>query len=111
MYCINLVDKLIQTFKGHFKSVLCGVDKSFPLNLWDRHIPKIEMQVNILCQSNVSPKVSAYAYLNGPHNFNCVLMAPLGCAIYIYKNPNRSASWEPHSVSVWYLGTSNEHYC
>jgi hypothetical protein len=32
----NISEKAIQVFKAHFISILCGVDKSFPLHLWDR---------------------------------------------------------------------------
>ena len=66
MHRNNFAEKEIQTFKGHFKSVLCGVENSFPLNLWDRIITQTEMQVNILLQANVTPKVSSYDYLNRP---------------------------------------------
>jgi hypothetical protein len=30
----NIAEKVIQTFKSHFISILCGCDKSFPLHLW-----------------------------------------------------------------------------
>lgn len=32
----NLAERGIQTFKNHFVAVLSGVDKSFPMPLWDR---------------------------------------------------------------------------
>ena len=32
----NFAKKVIQVFKIHFISILCGADKSFPLHLWDR---------------------------------------------------------------------------
>ena len=47
----NLPEKRIQTFKGNFKSVLCGVDELLPLNLWNRLIPQTEIQSNLLRQA------------------------------------------------------------
>jgi hypothetical protein len=35
----NLAKEAIQTFKDHFIAILCGADKSFFLNLWDRLLP------------------------------------------------------------------------
>ena len=110
MHHINLANKGIQTFKGHFKSVLCGVEDLFPLNLCNNIIPQTEMQVNILHQANMTSKLSAYAYLNIPHDFNSMPMAPLGCAVQIHKNSNRRASWAPHSISGWYLVIPTEPY-
>jgi hypothetical protein len=37
-------------------------------------------------------------------------LAPLGCAVQLYKNNTRRGTWEEHSTDGWYLGTSNEHY-
>ncbi len=31
----NLAERAIQTFKNHFISILAGVDKLFPMQLWD----------------------------------------------------------------------------
>jgi hypothetical protein len=36
----NLAERAIQTFKNHFVSILSGVDKSFPIKLWDRLLPQ-----------------------------------------------------------------------
>ena len=110
MHHTNLSEKGIQSFKGNFKYVLCGVDNSFPLNLLDRLIPQTDMKVNLLWQANVRPKISAYAYLNGPHYFNRMPMAPLGCAVQNDENTNRRASWESHSISGWYLVMFTEKY-
>jgi hypothetical protein len=38
----NIAKKAIQTFKGHFISILCGADKDFPLHLWCRLQPQAE---------------------------------------------------------------------
>ena len=68
------------------------------------------MQVNLMWQANVTPIIYAYEYLNGPHNFNNISLAPLGYSVKIHKNPDRRASWSPHSFNGWYLVTSTNHY-
>jgi hypothetical protein len=44
----NIAKKAIQTFKGHFISILCGTDKDFPLHLWCRLFPQTEHTLNML---------------------------------------------------------------
>ena len=102
--------KTIQTFKAHFVAILNGVDQSLPLNLWDRILPQAEKTLNLLRQSKVAPKVSAYAYLYGPHDYNRMPLAPLGCAVQMHNKPQKRTSWGNHAMDGWYIGTSDEHY-
>jgi hypothetical protein len=44
----NLAEQAIQTFKNHFKSVTAGVDKNFPMRLWDRLLPQTVLTLNLL---------------------------------------------------------------
>jgi hypothetical protein len=57
----NLAERAIQTFKHHFISILSGVDDKFPLSLWCALLEQTELTVNLLRQSNVVPKISAFA--------------------------------------------------
>ena len=81
----NAAEKTTQTFKGHFKYIICGVADEFPINMWDCLIPQAEFTCNLLHQSNVAPKVSAQAYAFGTHNLNRMPLAPIGCALKIHK--------------------------
>ena len=85
MHRKKLTEKGIQNFKANFKYVLCRVDNYFPLYLWARIIPQTEIQANVLWNANNTQKVSAYAYLNVPHDFNCMPMAPLGYSVQVHK--------------------------
>ncbi|KAL7479903.1 hypothetical protein ACHAW6_005621 [Cyclotella cf. meneghiniana] len=55
--------------------------------LWDWLILQVEMTFNLLRQSRIAPKVSAYAYLHGSHDFNKIPLAPLGFAVQVHKKP------------------------
>jgi hypothetical protein len=44
----NIAEKAIQVFKAHFISILCSVDKAFPLHLWDRLLRQAEHTFNML---------------------------------------------------------------
>jgi hypothetical protein len=74
----NVVERAIQTFKNHYIAGICSTDKQFPLHLWDRLVPHAIITLNLLRQSGVNPKVSAYDQLNGPFDFHPTPIAPPG---------------------------------
>jgi hypothetical protein len=77
----NIAETAIKIFKGHIISILCGCDKSFSLNLWDRLLPQSKHTLNMLQPAGMTPTVSAYAYLSGQHNYNANPFAPLECKV------------------------------
>jgi hypothetical protein len=80
------------------------------MSLWDHLVPQAVITLNLLRQANKMPSVSAYEYVNGKFNYNKFLLSPLGCTVEIHESTNRQNTWDPHSLSGWYLGTSTEHY-
>ena len=63
----NAAEVAIRNFKSHFLSVLAGTADNFPPSLWDRLLPQTKITLNLLRQSNATPRtVSAYAHLSGP---------------------------------------------
>ena len=83
----NITEKSIQssTFKDHLVAILlCGIDPSFPLHLWDHFLPQAEMTLNLLQPSNTTPTVSAYAHRNGQHDYNKMPLPPMGCAVLMH---------------------------
>ncbi len=83
----NQAERAIQTFKAHFISILAGMDDKFPLSLWCHLLEPTELTLNLLCQSKVAPKISAFAYIHGPHEYMKKPFAPLGCAIQAHVKP------------------------
>ena len=82
LHCRNIAEKSIQTFKDHLFAILCGVDPSFPLHLWDHLLPQAKMTLNLLQPSNTTPAVLAYAHLNGQYDYNKMPLVPMGgCAV------------------------------
>jgi hypothetical protein len=106
----NLAERAIQTFKSHFIVILAGVDSLFPMSLWDPLVPQAVITLNLLRQANKIPSLSAYEFVNGKFDYNKFPLAPLGCAVEMHESTNRQKTWDLHSLSSWYLGTSTEHY-
>jgi len=108
----NVAEVAIRNLKVHFLSILAGVADDFPMQLWDRLLllPQAEITINLLQQSNATPKVSAYSHMNGPFDYNKMSLAPIGCKVQVHEKTDKSGTWAYHCVDGWYLSTSNEHY-
>ena len=106
----NAAERAIQTFKGHFISVLAGVANDFPIHQWDELLPQTILTLNLLRQSNVAPNISAYAYHHGSFDYNRMPIAPMGCNVQFHIKPSRRKTFGEHSGDGFYLQTSPEHY-
>ena len=80
------------------------------MHLWDRLLPQAEDTLNMLRPSRKAPKVSAYAVLNGEHDYNAQPFAPLGCKVEMYVMPSIRETWAPKTLSGYCIGCSKEHY-
>ena len=106
----NAAERAIRTFKNHFVAGLATCDTDFPLREWDRLLPQAELTLNLLRNSRVNPKLSAWAYLFGNHNFNKVPLLPSGTRIVMHVKPDNQRSWAFHGEKGWYIGPDPNHY-
>jgi hypothetical protein len=109
-HCRNAAERAIRIFKNHFIAALCSLDKSFPLHLWDRLIPQAVLTLNLLRGSRINPKLSAWAQINGPCDYNSTPIAPPGIRVVAYEPPSQHGSWAAHGKNGWYVGPSFDHY-
>ena len=111
MHRSNRAERSIQTFKNHAIATLCTTSKDFPLTLWDRLLPQIELCLNHLHPYKPNPTISAYAGLHGgAHDFRANPIGPAGARILIHDKPSSRGSWAPHGVAGFYLGPALKHY-
>ena len=106
----NAAERAIQTFKGHFMAGLATCHSKFPIREWDRLIEQAELTLNLLRTSRVNPKLSAWAYVNGPFDFNATPVAPPGTKLIIHRKKEDRRSWEYHGKIGWYIGPAKNHY-
>ncbi len=106
----NIAEWAIQTFKNHCVSILSGVDNRFPPSLWCHLVQPAELTVNLLQQSNVAPKVSAYAHVHGQHDYMKCPFPPLGCTVIAHVKPKNRWSWDIHRDISFNIGTAMEHH-
>ena len=78
-------ERAIRTYKNHLIATLSTTAPDFPLNLWDKVLPQIEICLNHLLPYKPNPAVSAYAGIRGgPYDFRTHLIAPLGTKVLIH---------------------------
>ena len=106
----NTAEKAISTFKDHLITDLPSIDPDIPMSLWCRLFPQAFLTLNLLRQSRIIPKLSAYAQLEGMHDYNTYPTAPLGAKILMHENSNIKKTWVPHGIEGWYLGPALKHY-
>jgi hypothetical protein len=104
-----IAKRAIQLFKNHFVSILSELDDQFPLFLWCHLVQLAELTINLLQQSNVAPKVSAYAYVHRQHDYMKHPFAPLGCAVMANVKPKKQL-WDVHADNSFNIGTAMEHH-
>ena len=58
----NAAERAIHTFKAHFRSILAGVARYFPRNMWDLLLPQAELTLNLLRQGTLDTSRSTWSY-------------------------------------------------
>ncbi len=98
------------TFKAHFITILAGVDDKLALSLWCHLLRPTQLTLNLLCHPCVTPKISAFAHVHGPHDYMWRPFSSLGCAVPMHVKPDNQLSWDTRSEPDFNLGTSMEHH-
>jgi hypothetical protein len=106
----NLAERAMQTLKHHFIPILSRVDNKFPLSLWCHLLGPAELTVNLLNQSNIAPKILAYAHVHGRHDYIRKPFTPLRCAVQAHVKPDIFQMWDTHPKAGVNIGTSIEHH-
>jgi hypothetical protein len=65
-HCANAAERVIQTFKDHFVSVLATTDINFPLQLWDRLALQVKNTLNMLHPLRINPNMLTHEAVHGP---------------------------------------------
>jgi hypothetical protein len=85
----NAAERAIRTFKNQSIAALCSLDKNFPVHLWDRLIPQAVLTLNLLRGSRINPKLSAWAQINGPYDYNATPIASPDIHVVAYEPPSQ----------------------
>ena len=106
----NPAKRAIQTYKNHFIAILSGTDENFPDNCWNLLVTHANIILNLLRPSCIQPKLSAYAQIYGPFDFNKNQLAPGGCALIIHERTDHRPAWANHGRKGFYISPAMHHY-
>lgn len=100
----NAAERAIRTYKNHLIANFAGADP------WAKCLDQLEVTLNLLRNSHINPKLSSYAQLYGPFDFNRTPLGPLGCKVIIRDMPDQRGTWSPHATNAFYIGREKDHY-
>ena len=106
----NAAERCIRTGKNHFIAGLCTTPSNFPLVIWDLLVPQAELTLNLMRGSRLNPKLSAWAQVKGPFDFNRTPIAPPGMNVLVYEDPDHRGSWGAHAIEGHYVGPALDNY-
>jgi hypothetical protein len=106
----NAAERVIRTFKEHFKAGLATVDPDFPAHLWDRLLPQAEITLNLLWASRLHPQLPAAAHYDGLIDYNRTVFGPPGCKIIAHEKPAQRCTWAAHGQPEWSIGPAMQRY-
>ena len=107
----NVAERMIQTFKGHFITILQGTSRSFPMAFWHHLSDQAEITINLLRPSRADPSKSAYEYVYGTTwDWDKHPMLPPGTRCVALVSREQRSSWGLHGREGWYVGPHQEGY-
>ena len=106
----NIAEGAIRTFKVHFLAFLAGVDPDFPKYMWDNLLVQRELTINLLRQTTLNPRMSAWKYYNLSFDYSATPLGPLGCKIMIHKTSNTRKYLDQWGREGFSVGPALQHY-
>ena len=79
------------------------------MHMWCRLIAQEVLTSNLLITSNINPKLSTEAQLNGNFDYNITPLALAGTAVVAHEKPSQRGLWSVHGSRGWYLGPAPNH--
>ena len=97
-------------FQRKFLSVLAGVDHDFTKFMWDNLLVQTELTLNLLLQSTLNPRISAWGYFNVIFDYAANPLDTIGCKIIIHTTSNNSKSWDQQGRKGFIVGPALHQY-
>jgi hypothetical protein len=80
-HCHNAAERAIRIFKEHFVAGISSVDPTFPLHLWDRLLPQVDITLNLLRTSRLHLQLSTPVHFHDLVDCDKTAFSPPGCKI------------------------------
>jgi hypothetical protein len=88
-------ERAIRILKAHFIAGIETTNAHFPMHLWCRLVHQATVTLNLLRNSRLNHKLSAYAQVFGPYDFNVTPLAPPGTRTGAQEKPKNEQLGTP----------------
>ena len=110
-YAVLATEPTVKSAKYHSIANLATIDPHFPIQLWCKFIPQIEITLNILQTMRADTQKSVYEALNGrKFNLNRNPLAPVGSRALSCLPSSVRNTFQAHAIDTWYVGPSMLNY-
>lgn len=100
----NPIQRTIRGFKTHFIPNRSGADQNYPSNAWDLLLHHVINTLNMLKQSKINPKVSAYMLVKGRHAYNSHSIIPTEYMfIILYGMRAERHKWDKYDTYCYFI--------
>ena len=110
MHRTNTAEIALQTYKSCIKSTIASLLPTFPIALWCKLLPQIDLSVNIFRKYRQNLLLSAWAAMGGKYHFDSTPIAPAGSEMLMHENPGRRRTFEYNAKKAWYISPYLCHY-
>ena len=101
MYRKNPAERALQTYKSCIKSTIASLTPTFPISLWCKLLPQINLSVNIFRKCRQNPLLSAWAAMEGKYHFDSTPIAPAGSEMLMHeKSWPQTDIWVQRKIGV-----------
>ena len=110
MYRTNPAERSLQTYKSYIKSTIALIPPTFPIALWCKLLPQINLSVNIVCKCRQNPLLSVWSAMEGEYHFDSTPIAPAGSEMLMHENPGRRRTFGYNAKKACYIAPCLRHY-
>ena len=110
MHRTNPAERALQTYKSCIKSTIASLPPTFPIALWCKLLPQIDLSVNIFRKCRQNPLLSSWAAMEGEYHFDLTPIAPAGSKMLMHEKPGRRQTFGYNAKKAWYIPPCLRHY-
>ena len=110
MHRTNTAERSLQNYKSFIKSTIALLPPMFPIALWCKLLPQIDLSINIVRNCRQNPLLSAWAAIEGKYHFESTPIAPAGSEMLMHENPGSRRTFGYNTKKAWYIAPCLRHY-
>ena len=103
MHRTNPAERSLQTYKSCIKSTIASLRPTFPIALWCKLLPQINLSINIVRKCRQNPLLSVWAAMEGKYHFDLTPILPAGSEMLMHEKSIRRWTFGYNAKKAWCL--------